>query len=395
VVAQINAKVSLMVRLKLFLFGLLLVLVISGIEAAAQVPGTDAPSWVKDLGIVGYPSHSSEKFSKTFGTPPMNIAFADPEHLVVTFISSDPDSPHEQEGSPVSFRLRLHIVVVESRTGEVDTKRDWLTPNPNDGVVAGHDGKVVVRDGNKLTVFDTTLKALKETDTAPGDKANGGLFAVFASPRAQFLLLEFRPGIHAQFTWMNADSLEMVHSFSDSLYPQTISDTEVAGWRLPASRPSQLVIRIPDGPGREINPPDSGLGPVAFVREDTLALESGYSPIRLIRGDGTLIESITPHTHEFFSRITPCAEGHRFAFTGSTIRNASEILEPHQTWEYVQRVHLYDMSARAFVGNLKVSQSERNPSFPLALSPDGSMLAFRDGHNLKLYRLPLVAEFHP
>lgn len=168
---------NLMARLKLFLFGLLLVLVIIGIEAAAQVPGTDAPSWVKDLGIVGYPSHSSEKFSKTFGTPPMNIAFADPEHLVVTFISSDPDSPHEREGSPDSFRLRLHIVVVESRTGEVDTKRDWLTPNPNDGVVAGHDGKVVVRDGNKLTVFDTTPKALKEIDTALGDKANGELFS--------------------------------------------------------------------------------------------------------------------------------------------------------------------------------------------------------------------------
>lgn len=343
---------------------------------------------------MGYPFHSSEKFSKTFGTPPMNIAFADPEHLVVTFISSDPGSPHEREGSPDSFRLRLHIVVVESKTGEVDTNRDWLTPNPNDGVVAGHDGKVVVRDGNRLTVFDTTLKPMKETDTALGDNANGGLFAVFASPRAQFLLLEFRPGIHAQFTWMNADSLAMVHSFSDSLSPQAISDTEVAGWRIPASRSYQLVIRMPDGPGRAINRPDSGLASVAFVREDTLALASGYLPIRLIRGDGTPIESITPHTHEFFSRVTPCAEGHRFAFTGSTIRNTSEIIEPHQTWEYVQRVYLYDMSARTFVGKFKVSQSETNQSFPLALSPDGSMLAFRDGHNLKFYQLPLAAEFH-
>jgi hypothetical protein len=384
-----------MARLKLFLLVTPWVLVFSGIKATARVPGNDAPSWVKDLGTVGYPSHSSEKFSKTFGNPPTKIAFADPAHLVVTFISSDPDAPYEQEGRPASFRLRLHIVVVESRTGEVDAKEDRLTPNPNDGVVAGHDGKVVVRAGNKLTVFDTTLKVLQETDTAPGDKPKGGLFALFASPSGNFLLLEFSPGVHAQFTWMKADNLEMVHSFSDSLGPQTISDTEVAGRRIPGSRTSELVIRTPGGPERVINPLESGLAPVVFVRDDTLAVESGYSPIRLIRGDGTLIESVTPHTREFFSRITPSAEGHRFAFTGSTIRNTWEILKPRQTWADVQRVHLYDMSARTFLGHLKVSHSERDESFPLALSPNGAMLAFRDGQDLKLYRLPSGVELHP
>ena len=83
---------------------------------------------------------------------------------------------------------------------------------------------------------------------------------------------------------MNADTLETVHSFSDSLSPQTISDTDVVGWRIPASRPSELVIRTPDEPGRVIALSNNYLSnKVAFVREGTISIESGYSPIQLVR----------------------------------------------------------------------------------------------------------------
>jgi hypothetical protein len=385
-----------MARLKLLSVALLSVLAIRSTEITPQAPDAEVPAaWVIDLSALGYATHPSENFSKTFGVPPTTLTFADSEHLVVTFISSDPGTPSERENRPDSFRLRLHIIVLEVRTGQVGTQRDWPTPNPNDGAVAGHDGRFVVRAGNNLTVYDTTLKVLRETDTAPGEKPNGRLFAVFTSPSAHFLLLEFSPGIHAQFNWMNADTLEAVHTFSDSLYPQTISDTEVAGWRIPASRPSELVLRTPDEPGRVIVLPNYRSAKVAFVNEDTIAIESGYSRMPLVRIDGTLIESITPQHHEYFSRVTPSAEGHRFAFTGSRIRNTFEILEPHQTWEYVQRVHVYDMSSRTFLGDVKVNHSARNQNFPLALSPTGSMLAFVDGESLKIYRLPPPAEHRP
>jgi len=194
---------------------------------------------------------------------------------------------------------------------------------------------------------------------------------------------------------MNVDTLEAVHSFSDSLYPESISDTEVVGWRVPASRPSELVIRKPDEPGRVIPLPNYHSNRVAFVKEGTIAIESGYSPIQLVRTDGTLVESITPHTHEFFTRITPSAEGHRFAFTGSRIRNTLEIFEPHQTSEYVQRIHVYDMPTGIFVGDVKVNHSARNQDFPLVLSPNGSTLAFVDGKSLKIYRLPPPTEHRP
>jgi hypothetical protein len=384
-----------MAHLRLFPVALILVLVTTGTDRTVKIPGVEVPSWTRDLRTLGYPAHPSENFSKTFGVPPTKLAFADQEHLVATFISADLGAPSEHEGRPGSFRLRLHIVVFESKTGEVDTKDDWSTPNPNDGVVAAHDGKVIVRSGNKLTVFGTRLETLKETDTAPGTRPNGRLFRVFSSPSGRFLLLEFTPNVQREYSWMNADTLETVHSFSESLLPSSISDEEIGGWRRITPREVEFVIRKPDEPGRVITLPIYNSNPVIFVNQNTLAIEAGYSPIPIVRTDGTPVETITPNSHNFFSRVTPSAEGNRFAFTGSSIRNTSEILSPHQTWEYVQRVNVYDMSTHTFVGDVEVNHSGRNQDFPLALPPNGSMLAFVDGESLKVYRLPLVTEHRP
>lgn len=384
-----------MAHLRLFPAALILVLVTTGTGIAVKIPAVEVPSWTRDLRTLGYPAHPSENFSRTFGVPPTKLAFADQEHLVATFISADPGAPSEHEGRPASFRLRLHIVVFESKTGEVDTKDDWSTPNPNDGVVAAHDGKVVVRSGNKLTVFSTRLETLKETDTALGTRPNGRLFRVFSSPSGRFLLLEFTPNVQTEYSWMNADSLETIHSFSESLVPSSISDEEIGGWRRITPREAEFVIRKPDEPGRVITLPSHSSNAVIFVNQNTFAIEAGYSPIPIVRTDGTPVETITPNTHNFFSRVTPSAEGYRFAFTGSSIRNASEILSPHQTWEYVQRVNVYDISTHTFVGDVEVNHSGRNQDFPLALPPNGSMLAFLDRESLKVYRLPLVAEHRP
>jgi hypothetical protein len=136
-----------MTRVKLLSVALLSVLMFSGTEIASQTRNAEVPAWVINLSGLGYPTHPSKTFSKTFGVLPTTLTFADSEHLVVTFISSDPGGPSEQEGRPDSFRLRLHVIVFEVQAGQVDTQRDWPAPNPNDGLVAGHDGRLVVRVG--------------------------------------------------------------------------------------------------------------------------------------------------------------------------------------------------------------------------------------------------------
>jgi len=376
-----------MPRLILLSVALLSLLTVKGTEVTPQVPSAGEPSFAIRLSTLGYPTYPSKNFSKTFGIAPTKLAFADSEHLVVTFISSDPGTPSERQGRPDSFRLRLHILVFEIRNGSVDAKRDWPTPNPNDGVVAGHDGKIVVRAGDELTLYDTTLKALKVTDTGPAYESHRRLYRIYTSPSGRFLLLEFNAGADTEYSWMNADNLETLHSFSERLSFLSISDTEIGGWRNTPSRQHEFVIRKSNEPGRVIALPNRWSTKVSFVNEDTIAVESGYSPMPLVRTDGTIIESIAPHHYEWFSRVTTSAEGHRFAFTGSRIRNTLEIFEPHQTWEYVQRVYIYDMPTHTFACDVKVKHSARNQVFPLALSPNGSTLAFL-GESLKVYQLP-------
>jgi hypothetical protein len=384
-----------MARTKLVLTVLVFIVAVFGVEIAAQAPKVTtkgSAAWVADLKTLGYPVHSKENFSRTFGVPPMTLAFADPEHVVATFISSDAGTPSEPEGRPDSFRLRLHAIVFDSRTGKVETKRDWPTRNPNDGVVTAHNGKVVIRAGDWLTLYATTLEVLKERDTAPNHGANEGLFGTFASPTGRFVLLEVLRGDGREYTWMDADNLETGHSFSDNLFPLSISDKEIVGWRRITPREVELVIRKPDERGRTISLSKYRSNAVIFVNQDTLVVEAGYSPMPLIQTDGTLIETIRPHTHDFFSRVTPSAQGQRFAFTGSSIRNMLEVLSPHQQWEYVQRVLVYDMPTHQFVCDVKVRHSAKNQEFPLALSPNGSLLAFFDGETLKVYQLPVAAE---
>src|SRR5216683_572213 len=142
-----------MARSKPVLVVLLLVVAIFGTEITAQVSKVDSPSWVMDLKTLGYPV-----ISKTFGVPPTTLAFADPEHLVATFISSDPGTPSEQAGRPDSFKLRLHAVVFDARTGKVGTTSDWSTLGARDGVVTAHNGRVMIAAGDRLTLYSTTLE---------------------------------------------------------------------------------------------------------------------------------------------------------------------------------------------------------------------------------------------
>jgi len=384
-----------MARAKLVLAVPLLVVAIFGTKTAAQVAKVDSPSWVMDLKTLGYPGHPTENFSKTFGVPPTTLAFADPEHLVATFISSDPGTPSEQAGRPDSFKLRLHAVVFDARTGKVGTTSDWSTLGARDGVVTAHNGRVMIAAGDRLTLYSTTLEALKERDTAPNREANRGPSEAFTSPTGRFVLLEYLRGNESKYTWMDSDNLEPVHSFSDGFFALAISDKEIIGWRQITLREKEFVIRKPDEPGRVIPLSKYGSNKVIFVNQDTFVIEAGYSPMPLVQTDGTLIETIGPHTHCFFSRVTPSADGHRFAFTGSSIRNLFEILSPHEQWEYVRRVFVYDISVHASIFDLKVRHSARNQEFHLALSPNGSMLAFVDGDKLKVYQLPVAANLKP
>ena len=62
---------------------------------------------------------------------------------------------------------------------------------------------------------------------------------------------------------------------------------------------------------------------------------------------------------------------------------------------YVKRVLVYDIAAHSFICDLKVKHSARNQEFHLALSPNGSTLAFLDGESLNVHQLPVAAETRP
>jgi hypothetical protein len=191
-----------------------------------------------------------------------------------------------------------------------------------------------------------------------------------------------------EYTWTETEDLLAGPSFSDKFFSSSISDEQIVGWRPEIPAKEVLIFRKPDELGREI--PFSGhhFRDVVFLNQSDLAVVDGYQPIQVIQTDGTRIETIKPPNHDWLSKATPSADGRRFVFTGSSIRNMLEIWEPQMQWEYVKRVMVYDLPTHQFVFNMKVKKSGRNDGFPLALSPDGSLLAFFEGTVLTVYRLP-------
>ena len=351
-------------------------------------PSTDEnpPSWVFDLKTIGYPSHPSRDFVEAFGSHPSTIAFADSEHLVLTYISLD--SGNLSEHLNRSLKLRLHAVVLDSRSGNIEIKRDWPTPSMSDGVVAAYNGKILLRRGDRLTLLTTSLDVFKDLDTNPSHDPNEYLSKVLTSSTGRHVLLKFSRRDGFEYIWMETENLQSGPSFSDKFWPSSISDEEIVGSRLEIPAREVLVFRKPDELGREIHFSRHYSREVVFLNQDSLAVVSGYPPIQVIQTDGTLSETIKPPAHDFFSRVTPSADGRRFAFSASSIRNMLEIFEPQMQWEYVKRVMVYDLSLHQFICNLKVRHAGRNDSFPLALATDGSSLAFFDGTVLTVYRLP-------
>ena len=67
-----------------------------------------------------------------------------------------------------------------------------------------------------------------------------------------------------------------------------------------------------------------------------------------------------------------------------------EIRSPHQQWEDVREIFVYDLSTRGFICHLKVQQG-KNEEFPLAISPDGSMVAFVDNGKLEMFEIERAA----
>ena len=366
--------------------GLLFILVVIGVGTAAEVSkatGKDSASWEMDLKTLGYPACPSSSSSNRLGLPPTTLAFADSLHLVATFLSCG----------------RLYATVFDARNGRIEVKRDWPSKNVNDGVVTAHNGGIVIRAGSKLTLYSTTLEPQKEKDldTISSRPGYAGSWGRFKSPTGRFVLFESFVNQGHEYSWMDADNLEFTYSFPDDLIPLGISDTEILGWkRNSAHEEAQLVIQKRDEKeGRVIRHSKYPPNDVVFVNETVFENGTSLFSMSLFQTDGTLIERIKSPAHDFPGRVTPSADGYRFAFTGSSVRNVLEILSPHEQWEYVQRVHVYDMSTRHFVGNVRVRHSTRNQDFPLALSPDGSRLAFFDGNVLKVYELPVAAKLLP
>jgi hypothetical protein len=332
------------------------------VSMAARPPLTDGRNhdlpqgallWRVDMTNAGYPRHPSESFKNTFGSGMSGLSFLDGNTLIATFITSEPDTLRNQhEGRPDTFRLRLHAVVFEAATGTIQAQHDWPATNPNDGVIATFDEKIVIRTGDKINQYSSKLEFLRGLDVSLALPPEHRIFDFVVTPSGHFIQVKLLSRTGLDYLCVNADSFEVVRS------PSGASGSKVQ-----------------DCTGHE------------NIRDEIIQFRYNDADAELLRGNGQPYCVLPVESRRYLSRPTFSSDGQRVALTAAVIHNVLELLGPYQ-WEYVRQVLVFDLQRCRLICEVEVKKSKKNQDSRLALSGDGSLLGiFRDGV-VEIYRIP-------
>lgn len=341
------------------------------------------PQWRFDLRQLGYPHRLSEYSRNRYHTPPATLAFADDKNLAVTFIDPDAEGARATNAQ-AEGPLRIYATTFDALTGEVRSKASWLTPNPNDGVVAAREGTLVVRSGNRLALRTPTWQRTKEIDVGMGRGTGEGLFSAYASPTGQSMLLELLAGRGRDYLWLETGSLRIVRTFSEGGGADTISDRQVAGEYDPSPSACEVRVGKPGERKSTIFKSDYCAIVPTFINDDLIAVVQGPC-IALLRSNGEILGGLEFHRKDYISRVTPSANGRRFAFTVSVIRNVWEIFGPQ--WEIPKRLLVYDVALGKWITEIRIKGYKKREEFSVALSPDGLLLATMTNGIVEVFKL--------
>ena len=347
-------------------------------------PFTQDGLWKLDVHALGYVAPAGREWGP-YPLPRMGpLCFLADGRIVATFTTrTTPGTPSRREDiGTSSLPLRLHALFVDSKTGTLQTIREWPTGSDRSRITPAPGGFVVVTP-ERLALFSLGIAPLKQLTLTERQEAELVSFQPEASPGAKFLLIkwEARTGVQELYKLVNLDDLQVTMYWGSYL-----------GGDVGAVSDDGLVTASSGGEGTKIGKPGDPtrspcpsadkncLGGV-FVSRDTLfgiepPLRQEFS-MHLTRIDGTIIfDQDLPHG-EVINPNYPAVGGQRFAvavYQGKGGSNALDIA-PHYS---LDRIIIYDLASRRWFFTLHGKDQGIKSISALALSPDGTLLALID-----------------
>lgn len=357
-------------------------------------PRRQIASWAVDLRSLGYTgpprTFVAEGYPEIIKQP---LCFVDETTLVATFFTRERAENLAQRGSTDPFRpLRLHAVFLDARTGEVRTRHEWATPSPAAGVVACYDGRIVLRIGERITLYSKQLEPIAELvlPSRPPPQEYIQVWNHLTSPNEREILL-FDYSISL---WIDSDNLEIVRTWE---YGKLFDSPRQWGWPSISSNSlaravdrlhTEIWLRPLDGPWRKVCGPPVRCGEPHFVSND-LFVSVKAQELSLIRTDGRVVfaEGFDGRLH-LKSGPHSSADGNRFAVALFDKKGGNAFLDIMPAFP-LNRVMVYDIPAARWVYTLdaKPLNIDEENLESIALSPDGSLLAIMGRGIVKVYEI--------
>jgi hypothetical protein len=362
-----------------------------GREARA-LPPVVAAAWRLDLRALGFVRDPPrEELDTSLQLDP--ICFLANDTVVVTFATREAPAtlPRRGETGP-SLPFRLRALFVDTKSGQLRTTHEWPASSYDSRVLPGTNGRFVVLTPDKLMLYSPPVELVKELDISLSRRAIVGGWRPYVSPSGRAIVINYEPKMEGhgwECEWINTEDLTVVERWTGRGFGglfDNISDEVLVGMGV------GIRIREPNAPWREIcwSSPQHrcGMDP-QFISNDVLFTYTDAGTLiefSLIRRDGTILfrqdfpPSATLRCRRLFSGLYPArpsADGRRFALPIGKLHGGSEFFDIGSKFTLMQ-VMVFDLASRGWIARVEAKPLRVTSLWGLALSPDGSLLAFID-----------------
>jgi hypothetical protein len=341
------------------------------------------------LGIVGGIGR------ETLGKPKTSLWFVDDDTLVVTYVTREPVSSLSKrgEGAP-TLPLRLRAIFVNASDGSVKNVKLWPIESRDAGVIAIHDGVLVMQAGSRVWEYS---RISDETRTLQLPEIESRRWHPHPSPSGKsilFVATNLRTTAPVAWVWLDTEQFRIKASWKEIQSGWVgISDDEIAMttcvW-ISRCQP-QVQMRGLDAAWKTIAPASNKNKPrPKFVNDQTLVLLG--DPTRIVDTDGHLLftdENLKHPEGCWWTEPFASANGLRFAVPSCKLKGAFPALDLGGT-DVLKRIILYDFPFHQIAYTLDLSGPKIQDLAYMAMSPNGLQLVILKNESLELIKLPPI-----
>jgi hypothetical protein len=332
---------------------------------------------------------------ETLGKPKTSLWFVDENTIVVTYVTREPVSSVSKRGEAnPSLPLRLRAIFINASDGHIQNVKLWPIESRDAGVVAIHDGVLVMQAGNRVWEYSRTSDETRTLQLPESESSGWDAHPSIDGKSILFVATNLRTTQPVAWVWLDAEQFRIKASWKEVQSGWVgISDDKIAMttcvWTSHCA--PQVQIRSLDAAWETIAPASNKNKPrPRFVNDQTLVLLG--DPTRIVDTDGHLL-----FTDEDLKRPEGCwwaepfaaGNGLRFAVPSCKLKGAFPALDLGGT-DVLKRIILYDSPFHQIAYILDLSGPKIQDLAYMAMSPNGLQLAILKNESLELIKLPPI-----